>query len=373
MKWWIPLLAIMFCLGIESAHGEDALKRLLAFAPWVDTLKVSGDLRLRHESFLKDPDLDRHRQRFRLRLGSEWGMGNISIGLQLASGTGETTSTNQSFDGLFSQKAFWIDRVYLRWQAASWMSATFGKMPNPLFTTALGDGVWDSDVNPEGFAEQMTWAVSERSTVFFRLGQFILDEDGGDNNDQWLLAQQIGGTIQRDDRTAFTLAVGYLDFVNSTAGHFGGAMQEGNTRNAAGVLVYPFRVLHVVVEAAAEAGSWPLVFSADYIKNMADPETGKATGFDVGFRLGKAKHPNSGEVTYIYKHLEDDATVADLADSDFGDGGTNRKGHILSGAWQVTAWGQARATVYFTQVEDETRPPGQDDIHRIQLDWIIKF
>ena len=57
----------------------------------------------------------------------------------------------------------------------------------------------------------------------------------------------------------------------------------------------------------------------------------------------------------IYKHLEDDATVADLADSDFGDGGTNRKGHILSGAWQVTAWGQAKATIYLTKVEDETR------------------
>ena len=372
MKRWVPLLAIAFCLGVESAYGEDP-SRLSAFAPWVDTLTVSSDLRLRHESFLKNPEPDRHRQRFRLRLGSEWGIGDFSIGLRLASGTGETTSTNQSFDSLFSQKAFWIDRVYLRWEAAPWLSATFGKMPNPFFTTALGDGVWDSDINPEGFAEQITWAISERSTLFFRLGQFVLDEDSSDNNDPWLLAQQIGGTIKPDARTAFTLAVGYLDFVNATAGNLGGTVQEGNTRDATGTLVYPFRVLHVVAETSTQAGSLPVVISADYIKNLSDPETGKGTGFDVGLRLGKAKSPNSWEVSYLYKRLEDDATAADLADSDFGDGGTNRKGHILSGAWQVTSWGQAKATVYLTQVEDETRPPGRDDIHRVQLDWIMKF
>jgi len=373
MKRWIPLFAILFCLGIESAHGEEVPPRLPAFAPWIDALKISGDLRLRHESFLKNPDPDRHRERFRLRLGSEIGIGDFSIGLRLASGTGETTSTNQSFDGLFSQKALWIDRVYLRWQAAPWLSVTGGKIPNPFFTTTLGDGVWDSNINPEGFAEQITWATSERSAVFLRLGQFVLDEDSKDNNDQWLLAQQIGGTIQPGDQTAFTLAVGYLDFLNVTEGDFGAAVQEGNTRDAAGNLVYPFRVLHVLAEAATQVGALPMVIAADYIKNMADPETGKSTGFDVGLRLGKAKNPNSGEVAYIYKHLEDDATVADLANSDFGDGGTNRKGHILSGTWQVTAWGQAKATVYLTKVEDETRPPGRDDIRRIQLDWIMKF
>ena len=300
-------------------------------------------------------------------------MGDFSIGLRLASGTGETTSTNQSLDGLFSQKALWIDRVYLRWQAAPWLVVTFGKMPNPFFATALGGGVWDSDIHPEGFAEKITWATSDRSTVFLCLGQFILDEDSKDNNDQWLLAQQIGGTIKHDDQTAFTLAVGYLDFFNETVGDFGGTVQEGNTRDAAGVLVYPFRVLHVVTEASIHVGSLPLVVAGDYIQNLSDPETGKEAGFSLGLRLGEARNPNSGEVSYLYKHLEDDATLADLADSDFGDGGTNRKGHILSGAWQVTPWGQAKATVFLTKVEDETRPPGRDDINRVQLDWIMKF
>ncbi len=61
MKRWMLLFGIVLCFGIESAHGAEAPRLSQTFAPWIDSLKVSGDLRLRHESFLKNPDPDRHR------------------------------------------------------------------------------------------------------------------------------------------------------------------------------------------------------------------------------------------------------------------------------------------------------------------------
>ena len=45
--------------------------------------------------------------------------------------------------------------------------------------------------------------------------------------------------------------------------------------------------------------------------------------------VGQAKEKNSFEAAYFYKRSETDSTVSDVVDSDFGDGGTNRKGHIV--------------------------------------------
>src|SRR3990167_4557064 len=50
---------------------EAASLQSKRLSKWVDRMIFSGDFRLRHESFMKDQDKNRSRQRFRLRLGSE--------------------------------------------------------------------------------------------------------------------------------------------------------------------------------------------------------------------------------------------------------------------------------------------------------------
>src|SRR3989304_400124 len=99
------------------------------FAAWVDRVTFSGDLRLRDDVFWRDPASDRHRARFRLRLGADLKIQDLTVGIRLASGTGEQISTNQSFDDLASQKSIWIDRAYLRWQRAGlkWVTLIGGK------------------------------------------------------------------------------------------------------------------------------------------------------------------------------------------------------------------------------------------------------
>ena len=56
----------------------------------------------------------------------------------------------------------------------------------------------------------------------------------------------------------------------------------------------------------------------------------------------------------MYKYSETDDTLADLADSDFGNGGTNRKGHIMWAAYNFTKYLQAKTKYFITEVVNET-------------------
>lgn len=367
------LLPAGFDVGFAQEE-QRSLEELL-----FDRIILSGDFRVRHESFEKNPGNDRLRQRFRLRLASDLKIGDFLVGVRLASSTGEQVSTNQSFDNLFSQKPIWIDRAYLQWKAAQGINLTTGRMPNPFFRLYSTDLVWDEDVNPEGFAQNVTVRPFEPLALFANLGQLVLDEDANDKHDQWLIAEQIGGQVAFTFDSRATLAAAFYNFRNATRGTFGqNTVQAGNTRvNPAAnppnnTLLNAFRVLDLTGEITTKVRGLPVSLEGDYVKNLADT-TGKDSGFQAGVRVGKASEPRTWEVAYYYKLLQTDATVADLADSDFGDGGTNRKGHIVWAAYSVTKALQLKTKFFQTQVEDESLPPGRDDIDRLQVDLSIKF
>lgn len=361
----------------EEAASIQAAK----LSKWVERISFGGDLRLRQENFMREaPNVDRSRQRFRLRLGADLKIDDFLVGIRLASGTGEQISTNQSFDNFFSEKQLWIDRAYLQWKAAPWLKLTGGKMPNPFFAIYTTDIVWDEDVNPEGFAENLTFKLTDRIVVFVNAGQFTLDEDATDNNDQWLFAEQGGVQVALGKETKVTLAGSFYNFKNATRGTFGQvAVQDGNTRVNLGAtppnitLVNAYRVLDITTELAMKVAELPLAIQGDYVRNLADTTTDKDVGYQVGLRLGNPFVPQSWEVAYYYKLVETDATVADLSDSDFGNGGINRKGHIVWISYSPTKALQVKTKYFMTEVEDETFPPGEDDINRFQLDLSIKF
>jgi len=342
---------------------------------WANRMRLSGDFRLRQESFWKAPGSDRNRQRFRLRIAIKMDIDDFRIGIRLATGGGQQSSSNQSFDSLFSQKQFWIDRAYLSWKKGSWLTLTAGKMPNPFFRVYTTDIVWDGDINPEGFAEQLVFTKSDKLSFFINMGQFVLDEDSKDNNEQWLFGEQVETRISLSRKSRLSLAAAYYSLENATTGTFGQkAVHEGNSRvGATDTLANAFRVLDLTAEFSTKIGGLPMVLQADYVQNLAGTTTGKDTGYQFGVRLGKAQAANSWEVAYFYKMVETDATVADLADSDFGDGGTNRKGNILWMAYQISKPTIFKVKFFNTQVEDESLPPGKDDINRIQIDLAIKF
>jgi len=305
------------------------------------------------------------------------------VGLRLASGTGEQISTNQSFDNLSAQKPLWIDRAFVRWQGGEQprLSLTGGRMPNPFFMPYSSDIVWDDDYNPEGFAETVTIAPGAGWSAFLNLGQFVLDEDVGARNDQWLFAQQIGVTLPPLVGWSTALAATYYVATNLQDSGLGQVVcQSGNTRGPGDCGVAPllndYDVLDVTALVGVPLGAVPLAVMADYVVNTADPTdaVGRPTddsGYQAGLILGKASGPGSWEAAYFFKSVGTDATLADITDSDFGDGGTDRRGHIAWAAVQVTAAIQLKVKGYLTHRKDEAT--AQDDINRLLVDLVAHF
>jgi hypothetical protein len=261
-------------------------------------------------------------------------------------------------------------------------------MANPFFTVYSSDIVWDDDYNPEGVAENFTWKLGG-SDLFFNAAQIVLDEDsaGRPSTDQWLFGQQVGVKASPLTDVQTVLAVAYYNAVNAQNNNFGqGVCQDGNSRvnacNAAtnpGQLVNDYNVVAVTAQVATKVASLPIAVMGDVVQNTADTKSAltggvdtKAGGYQAGLIVGKASDPATWEAAYFYKKVGTDATLADVADSDFGDGGTNRKGHIGWVAYNPSKALQVKVKYFTTQVEDDTAAT-QKDVNRLQADLAVKF
>jgi hypothetical protein len=378
---------------------EAATLQETAWAKWISRIAFSGNVRIRHESiwYSADPGSgdegdNRHRPRFRLQLGTQLKINDVLVVFQLASGAGDATGNNQSFDNMSSQKVIWIQQAYLSWNPANarWVTLAAGKMENPFFRVEGSELVWDADVTPEGFAERLQFKPTDTVMVFLTTAQMVLGEDATDDHDQWLIGQQLGTTVEPNTIIKATVAAAFYEVLNATSGTFGQTLiQDGNSRLGACpagapptpatpcTLVNRYHILDLTGALNIVAGPLPLTIMGDYVRNLADTTTGgngvgPATGnvaYQVGAILGKAGDPNTFELAYFYKVAETDATLADMADSDFGDGGLNRRGHITWIAYNPTKYFQAKAKVFVTTSDGALK----DDITKLQIDAMVKF
>ena len=109
------------------------------------------------------------------------------------------------------------------------------------------------------------------------------------------------------------------------------------------------------------------------VRRIPDAHACRARAAERGDRGGKAANKGKWEVAYFNKQVRTDATVADVADSDFGDGGTNRKGHIVWIGYALTDFMNLSVKHFDTEVINVALAPGRDDINRTQVDLLVKF
>jgi len=384
---------------ITKEEADSLQKRSISSA--IDKITFYGDLRLREEGFWYSGsglgDLNKNRQRFRLRVGTDITEGPVVVHIRLATGQGEQVSTNQSERSLSAQKAAWVDRAYVEVFAIPDLNLMGGRMANPFTVSLTGELVWDDDYNPEGFGEIYTLKLGDDTKVYGILGQFILDSDNSPNKtgggEQWLLGYQVG-TNMKVDPVDVDAAILFYNLANGTKDSFNQtATQDGNTRKACpggtptNCLANPFNVIDATASVSFNAGL-PITVAGDYVENLADTVQSvspsikdQTTAFAVGFKVGKASNANSYEAGYMYRSVETDATLADLADSDFGpNGGTNRKGHVVWAAYNFTKFTQVKVKYFNTKVKDDNLPPApitasdqNPTFNRIQLDFSVKF
>ncbi|MCB1049222.1 MAG: putative porin [Acidobacteria bacterium] len=319
---------------------------------WLEGFKIKGDFRVRGEftDYDNDATKDRNRGRFRLRLGIEKKLNEtVTFNLRLASGVGEATSTNQSFDGGFGEKDFWIDQAYLTYKKAGYELGA-GKVKNPLETT---DILWDGDVNPEGLYQGFEFGKG-----FLNLTEFMVEEQSS-KKDSNLLAIQGGFKPSK----ALTVAVGYHYYTNlDTAG----LALEGNTGFAE-----DFHIADFLLIWKGKAGEKSISATVHYLNNLDEnaPEgiSAEDTGYGFFFDYGSAKNPGEWSLGYKYAHIEANSVVGAFADSDFGF--ADKEGHVLKFAYASHKWMTWKASLFLVDgILKETT-----DFTRLQLDCEVKF
>ncbi|MBI2070723.1 MAG: putative porin [Elusimicrobia bacterium] len=373
------LAVSLSAVAIVAGRGDAATPNIV-LRPWVQEVQFSGDLRLRQETFAKEAQgqADINRQRFRLRLEADFLLPRqMAVITRLASGTGEQFSTNQSLTSLSSEKEIWIDWAFLEWKPRPFLRLAGGRMSNPFWRTYASDIVWDEDFNPEGFSQSFEWPTVAGARLFVNLLQMAADEDPETQKDQWMFGEQLGAEAPLPAGSRARAAGAYYQWKNENIGTFDQPKtNEGNRRTGTGALQNNFGVLELSGEFSTSILSLPCSIQGSFIENVrADKNlTPKEnSGYQAGFRLGRAAIRGAWELGYFFKRTETDATVADVADADFGDGGTNRKGHILWLAYNAEDWIQVKTKYFDTQVINENLPPNADGIRRLQFDVALRF
>ena len=384
---------------VRSETREEFKKDVAKASPeWVNKIKLSGDIRLRHDYMDRTAATDRNRERIRLRLGLEGKVSDeLKAGVRLTTGTNlDPVAPNQSFQDVFDKKDIFIDLAYLEYTPKiygldEWgIRVLGGKFENPFYYTSL---VWDPDLTPEGMALQIApkgWGDLE---PFVTAGIFPVDEAGGSSDDPTLFGLQ-GGTgwsVSPNNSNEFLrklkvkAGVGYYDYANlktgidadgSTVTAFGNTKTSSVTTS---VITYnaDYNELDLVGEIGSVIpGTLPVVsgqpfkVQGDFVQNIAMGHDKQSQGWQLGGKIGKADKPKAWEAGYLYQELESDAVVGRFTDSDFGDvGGTNRHGHVLQFAVGTLKDSMLGAKYYAVSELDGAKAR----TGRLQVDWLTKF
>lgn len=387
-----------------------------AVPEWLDRIKWEGDIRLRYqsESYARgntpatdyDPSLgygaltraadvgatnsfnaytgNTEAERTRIRLRARLGMlarisESWSAGVRITTGnTSDRVSTNQSLGQNFNKYQLLLDRAYLKFDPAEWLSISGGRIPNPWYGM---DVIWDEDLNFEGVAATFKPVISAdaRFRPFITVGAFPLRESSPPvAKSRWLYGGQAGAQWNLSHATQLKFGLAYYDFnrlegavipdaeydnvLNSytTADYRrfeyeSGLRQKGNTLFATNAstdfnqktvwgLASKFRP--VVVSAGIDFGRFDpvhVLLEAEYAKNTAfDREEifrrtgyqltdGKSSAYQVRLTVGmpQLKAAHDWQVYGGYRYLGSDSVVDAFTDSDFGLGGTNLKGYFI--------------------------------------------
>ena len=314
----------------------------------------------------------RHRHRLRARVGIEANVSPFTkIGLQLATGSDNPVSTNQTLDNGFSTKNLMLDLAYfeMKYEAVPGLKIKGGKFKNPFFKPGKSELLWDSDGNPEGGAATFQRDFQNLSLTLIGAGLWI--EERSSNVDSWLAAAQ--GVLRyhlNEKKSSVTVGGGLYNYVN-TAGFepfFNPEKPMGNTVDDSGLYVNDYEIVELFAEAAHRLNNIPVVVMGDYVKNTAADSLDN--GWLVGIRVGKTKKPGSWAFRYIYREVEKDAVVGTFTDSDFRGGGTDAKGHEIGGAVQLAKNTAFKATYFINTIGLDKEG---SDFNRLQVDLQLKF
>jgi hypothetical protein len=404
---------------VKAGKEKAQAPALPPLPDWLNKVTLSGDMRVRNETFLRKDDPDRVRQRFRLRFGAKVKVNDeTELGLRLASGSAnDPISNNQTFTDTFTFKSINISNAYAKLAPAAslglerpWVTLMGGKFDVPTYTTT--NLMFDRDLTPEGFFESVK--PVEMSDGILRglalnLGQWIFQENSRTGEGAIYAFQGLANlspargvfanvgvgdymynkpstiAVARNKNTELAITNNVLLSDGTVVGgkrvdptKFG-PNKDGLDANGKPIKISGFVSDFNVVDAGSDIQiatglpAWPLKIFGDYILNT-EATGSDDTGFQAGIGIGNSKDPRDFNFTYAYQRLETDATVSAFSDSDFGrDGGTNTEGHILQVTYVLLKNLSFVSTAWITEPIDDVSGRNPERDYRWQVDMIAKF
>jgi hypothetical protein len=338
---------------------------------WWENVRFNGDLRYRYELIDAEGKPDRNRHRIRARLGMHGKVnGNMTVGIQLATGSDDPVSTNQTIGDGFSSKNVVLDLAYFeaKHDALPGMKLTAGKFKNPFYKPGKSELIWDSDWNPEGGA--VTFSRDHEDITITIIGAGLYVEERKADEDSYIAAGQGVLKYNIDEKqTSVSAGAGFFGYVNAEgySPFFDSDDPSGNSVDTLGHYANGYDLIELFAEATHQLDDIPVTVMADFVTNTSADSLD--TGWLLGLRVGRTKMPGSWSFRYIYREVERDAVLGTFTDSDFRGGGTDGRGHEIGGAVQVMKNAALKASYFINEIGLEE----QKDFNRLQVDLQLKF
>lgn len=340
----------------------------MAAVSWAERIRWSGDFRYRYENIDQEDRDGRNRSRIRARTHLEADLApTMTVGFGLATGGDDPVSSNQTIGGGGSSKDIKIDLAYFDWTGIKDTRVTGGKFKNFLIRPAKKGLLWDGDWRPEGLG-----AVWDNDFIFAQgLGTWL--EGDSRNGTEFAWGIQAGFNFKTGDFGKLKIGGGYTVFdIAGATPVFGDPPYDfyGNTfinNPVSGNQEYLYNYRNWEIFAEWKIDKFTLF--ADYTQNTDADEND--TGYLFGATYGAAKDKGQWDITYFYEKLEADAVVGLLTDSDFGGGGTDAKGHVISGTYAFHKNWNFKATYFINKVN--LAAGDNDSYKRLMLDLAFKF
>jgi len=212
-------------LALVTQKSDASEKRIGSLETLTGRFRFSGDVRLRGESFFQDCSacFNRNRARIRARFGVEGKLNDDFLGgIYLATGSlGDSNSTNETITNFFDRKTIGLDRAYIVYQPTQlhWLQLTGGKFAYTWQRTSV---TFDPDLNPEGFAEKVSFDLKSPGlkNVSLQAYQLLFNENNDakflTGHDSFAVGGQLAGRLQLGVLSS-TASLGVLNWRNVDA------------------------------------------------------------------------------------------------------------------------------------------------------------
>jgi hypothetical protein len=370
--------------GAGEPPESEAAVAFREAAGWAASTAFHGDLRVRNEytnieDEPKDGGRDRDRQRIRARIAAVSQVNSeVETGIRIATGSGaDRRSTNQDLGDYFDKKTIWLDLGYIDYHPDSvpGLNLIAGKMLQPW--VSVEQLIWDSDVNPEGFAAKYTRTL-DTTTLFGSAGYFVLEDNvNGDgvewDNDLGLYALQGGATFDVGERLRMTLGAS-LNAYNNDGQQLGpdepqiAMIANGNTTDE-------FTIYEAFGQIDVEDLPIPLSFFGQYATNADARDYLSYTDADedTAWLLGTRTKVGDLSLEYNYRDVERNAVVGYFTDSNFAAGYVGSSGHRFRARYDLLKNFNATFTWFHAQSDVASRNSEDADVDVLQLDLNAKF